>query len=212
MEKEIRSFEVQQTEDEYVEGYAAVFNSRSELLGNFVEEIEPGAFADVLENDVFALLNHDANYPLARTKNGTLELTEDEVGLKVRFKLPNTSFGNDIRELLKTGIINKMSFAFSVAKDEWKKADGIPLRVIKKAERLYDISPVVYPAYPETSVSIQARDMAKAISEKTNVNDAIIGAIEGDLQEQVADNEKSQKRALKQAYRARERERYSKII
>lgn len=166
MDREIRSFEVRQVEDEFVEGYAAVFTSRSELLGNFYEEIEPGAFDGVLGDDVFALLNHDPNFILARTKNGTLQLSQDEFGLKVRFQLPKTSLGNDMREMLKSGLIDRMSFAFTVKTDKWSKVDGIPLRTIKKVERLYDVSPVVQPAYKETSISIQARDMANSMSEK----------------------------------------------
>ena len=175
MDREIRSFEVRQVEDEFVEGYAAVFSSRSELLGNFYEEIEPGAFDGVLDDDVFALLNHDPNFILARTKNGTLQLSQDEVGLKVRFQLPRTSLGNDMREMLKSGLIDRMSFAFTVKTDKWSKVDGTPLRTIMKVERLYDVSPVVQPAYKETSISVQARSMALELAEASeDKNDVML--------------------------------------
>lgn len=162
--KEFRA--VEDGDARYLEGYAAVFNSRSELLGNFVEVIEPGAFADVLENDAVALLNHDANYPLARVSNGTLTMQQDDVGLKVRFKLPDTSYARDIWTNVRDGLLKQMSFAFEVGKDSWSKLqDGTALRTIKTVKRLYDVSPVTYPAYPETS--IQARSMADEVQNWT---------------------------------------------
>lgn len=146
----------------YLEGYAAVFNSRSELLGNFIEVIEQNAFADVLDNDAVALLNHDPNYPLARRSNGTLTLEQDSTGLKTRFRLPDTSYATDVWNMVRDGLLKQMSFAFEVGKEGWSKLqDGTPLRSIQKVKRLYDVSVVTYPAYPETS--IHARSMAEQL-------------------------------------------------
>lgn len=166
--KEVRSFEFRALDEEngdmVLEGYAAKFESRSELLGNFYETIQRGAFSDVLQNDVVALLNHDSNYVLARSSNGTLSLTQDETGLKATFKIADTSYGRDVWKLVKEGLLERMSFAFQVGKDSWGKVDGTPLRKIESVSRLFDVSVVTYPAYPETSIA--ARDMATALSEK----------------------------------------------
>lgn len=179
--KEVRYFDVaefralqDENGEKVLEGYAAVFNSRSELLGNFYEEIEYGAFAEVLGNDAVALLNHDSNYPLARVSNGSLVLEQDEVGLKTRFKLPDTSYARDIWNLVGEGILKQMSFAFAVGKDSWSKLeDGTPLRKIRSVSRLYDVSVVTYPAYPETSV--QARSMALELAEASeDKNDVML--------------------------------------
>ena len=95
-------------ESRTVEGYASVFNSMSEDLG-FREVILPGAFSDVLDNDVRALYNHDSNYLLARTTSGTLELKEDDKGLYYRFEMPNTSYGNDMLELFRRGDLTSLA-------------------------------------------------------------------------------------------------------
>jgi HK97 family phage prohead protease len=148
-------------ESRTVTGYAAKFNSPSEDMG-FVEFIEPGAFAEALENsDVRCLFNHDPNLILARTASGTLKLTEDEVGLRYEFDIPETTFGNDFRTMLKRGDISQSSFSFTVREQVWEediKPDGSYSysRRIKKVERLYDVSPVTYPAYPDTDVALRA--------------------------------------------------------
>lgn len=143
-------------ESRTVEGYAAVFERDSELIfGIFIERIAPGAFADVLDNDAVALFNHDPNLILARNKVN-MTLTQDEKGLLYRFDAPNTTAGNDLLENLRNGNVRTSSFAFTVAEEKWTYSEDKnkpSIRTIVKVERLFDVSPVTYPAYPDTSVA-----------------------------------------------------------
>lgn len=145
-------------EEGMVEGIAAVVNSITDL-GYFREMIAPGAFDDVLKDDVRALLNHDRNYVLARTKAGTLELSLNDKGdLVYKYQTPNISYALDLAENIRLGNINQSSFAFYISDEEWKDLDSDnPLRVIKKLSRLVDVSPVTFPAYPDTSVSAREK-------------------------------------------------------
>lgn len=137
-----------------IEGYAAVFNSDSQVMwGNWIERIAKGAFSEVLNDDVVALFNHDPNYILARNKVN-MTLRQDERGLIYRFDAPNTTAGNDLLENIRNGNIKQSSFAFTVADQTWEEKEGEPsIRTITKIERLYDVSPVTYPAYPDTTVA-----------------------------------------------------------
>lgn len=141
-----------------VEGYASVFNSMSEDLGGFREIILPGAFSNVLDNDVRALYNHDSNYLLARTTSGTLELKEDDKGLYYRFEMPNTSYGNDMLELFRRGDLSQSSFGFTVEKDSWRMEEGQHVRYIERVGSLFDVSPVVYPAYTAASSGLRSAE------------------------------------------------------
>jgi len=151
-----------------VRGYAAKYKTKSDNLGTrdyeFFEVIEPGAFDDVLNEDVRALFNHDANQILARSKGGkgTLRLGVDDTGLWYEFEAPDTRAGNDLLVSLRRGDVDQSSFAFTVSKDgqEWAEVrtdeKTTVTRTIKKVERLFDVSPVTYPAYADTSVSVRA--------------------------------------------------------
>jgi len=141
-----------------VEGYASVFNSMSEDLGGFREIILPGAFSNVLDNDVRALYNHDSNYLLARTTSGTLELKEDDKGLYYRFEMPNTSYGNDMLELFSRGDLSQSSFGFTVEKDSWRMEEGQHVRYIERVGSLFDVSPVVFPAYASASSGLRSAE------------------------------------------------------
>jgi HK97 family phage prohead protease len=145
-------------------GYAAKFNALSEFIGEFREEIAPGAFAAVMGGDVRALFNHDANMVLGRTTNGTLRLSEDETGLRVEVSLPDTRYADDLWTLVQRGDISQMSFGFTVGASgqTWRKQAGTPIRRITKVNRLLDVSAVTYPAYQQTS--IQARDIEAALA------------------------------------------------
>lgn len=168
-----------------VEGYAALFNSTTTIGGWFDEMIEPGAFTEALQSsDIRALFNHDPNYILARSTAGTLEVTEDDKGLFYRFEVPNTNFGNDFLEMLRRGDVSQSSFAFTVAKQRWEEEkmgeESKYKRVIEKVDQIYDVSPVTYPAYPETSVSARSKatELQKPIISTINKVDAL----ERDLQ------------------------------
>lgn len=147
-------------------GTAAVFNSLSEDLGGFREQIAPGAFASALaSSDVRALYNHDANMVLGRTSAGTLRLMETDKGLEFEVDLPDTSYARDLMACMQRGDINQCSFGFSIGEDgdTWQRdAAGMWTRTICNVSRLYDVSPVTYPAYPETECALRSLRAAKA--------------------------------------------------
>lgn len=143
-----------------IEGYAAVTESRTDL-GWFREEIAWDAFNDADMSDVRALFNHDPNQILARTKSGTLKVEIDDKGLKYSFEAPNTSLGNDLLELVRRGDISQSSFAFTVKEQEWIERQGErELRRITKVDTVFDVSPVTYPAYGDTTVAARSKEAA----------------------------------------------------
>jgi HK97 family phage prohead protease len=156
---------VENAESREVIGYASVFTNTdgnpalSENLGGFREKIDPEAFNGVLDNDVRALFNHDPNLILGRTTAGTLSLSVDERGLKYNFTAPDTTTGNDLLVNLENGNITQSSFGFIVEEDDWDEDEnGMTIRTIKKVGRLLDVSPVVYPAYPDAEVGKRSLD------------------------------------------------------
>lgn len=159
-------------ESRKIVGYAALFNTRSEDLGGFVEVIEPGAFGDSIgRSDIRALINHNDNLVLARSTTGTLKLEEDEKGLRYEFDVPDTTYGNDLLTNVRNGNITQSSFAFSLGSGEeyesWEEMeDGRLLRKIKKFDRLYDVSPVTYPAYRATTVSARSMDKVEELKKE----------------------------------------------
>jgi len=161
---EARSFpfevtEVRKTDGEptKIGGYAAVFNKLSDDLGGFREKIDPGFFSDVLGDDVRALFNHDDNMVLGRTKNDTLTLEEDSKGLKVEITPPDTTYARDLLTLIDRGDVNQMSFQWVTAIDEWDETDlKKVIRTLKKAKSLWDVSPVTFPAYPQTKAGLRS--------------------------------------------------------
>jgi uncharacterized protein len=136
-------------------GYAAVFGEWSEDLGGFRERIAPGAFQSTLSGDVRALWNHDPAFVLGRTTNGTLRLHEDDRGLKIEIDPPSGALFSSFLENVRRGDVSQMSFGFSVVEDE-KSFDenGKRLRTLKSV-RLHEVSPVTFPAYPQTEVSLR---------------------------------------------------------
>ena len=158
---ELRTSEVRAAGDDslVIEGYAANFDTETDL-GYFRETIARGAFDDVLEDDVRLLLNHEGA-PMARTTNGTLELSVDENGLKYRAALADTQDGRDLYKLIKRGDISQSSFAFTITDEKW--SEDRSTRTVQRMGKLLDVSPVTYPAYATTTVS--ARNMATAKEE-----------------------------------------------
>lgn len=137
-------------------GYAAVFNSPTDIGGYFREQIAPGAFtAAIGRDDVRALINHDENFVLGRTTAGTLTLAEDEKGLRVEIVPPDTQAARDLMVSMERGDISQMSFGFIARKQQWDETGTTPLRTIQEAD-LFDVSVVTYPAYPDTSVAVRS--------------------------------------------------------
>lgn len=134
-------------------GYAAVFDSPSEDLGGFTEIIKHGAFKGRTDDDVRLLINHDPNLLLARTISDTLRLKEKPEGLHVTADIADTQAGRDLKVLIERGDMSQMSFGFRVLEDSGDvDEDDNLIRTITKVRELFDVSPVTYPAYPETSI------------------------------------------------------------
>ena len=153
----IKNVEARQAEDGTMRlsGYAAVFNDDSVPLP-FIERIAPGAFRKTLAEtpDVRLLINHEG-LPLARTKNGTLRLTEDQAGLYMDADLPDTQAARDLYTLVERGDVDQMSFAFRVIRQKWN--EGRTERTLTEVSLADgDVSVVTYPAYPTTTVEARA--------------------------------------------------------
>jgi len=173
----VSDFELRETGDGMTfTGYASVFNSRSENLGGFTEFVAPGAFTRSLKsrNDVKLLWNHDSGQVLGSTRAKSMTLVEDARGLKVEAKLPNTQLGRDTAELLRTGLVDSMSFGFNVIKDSWN-AEGNERTL--HAVRLHEVSIVAFPAYAGTAGTTSVRSL-EALVKRTEVDpDALDAAI-----------------------------------
>lgn len=163
--KETRISEIQAVSEEkmIIEGYAIKFNEQT-LIGTeahgFKEIIAVDALIETNMKDVPLKYNHQDNFlVIARTRNKSLELEVDEVGLKIRAELLDTQSNQDIYKMVKSGLLDKMSFAFTVKNQSWDRTGTIPIRTIQKIDRLYDVSIVDVPAYEGTSVYARSLEL-----------------------------------------------------
>lgn len=166
------TIELRETEDgqRTITGYAVKWEMKSHTMGwftRFREQFKKGAFTESLnKEDQRALWSHDTSKVLGRTKNGTLRLYEDDIGLRFELDLPNTTLGNDAYETIKRGDVDGVSFGFRMLKQEWDEADpDNVVRTITQAD-LFEISPVGFPAYPDSQVSARSEDPYKAYLEE----------------------------------------------
>jgi len=163
-------------------GYAAVYNRLSLDLGGFREEILPGAFDKILnrqrgKGDVVALFNHDSNIVLGRSSSGTLELSSDDKGLKYVVTPPVSRA--DVLELIQRRDVRGSSFAFTVdPKNESFRTgeDGKAIRQIREVSGLYDVGPVLNPAYPSTSASVAMRSYEAWLATQTQPEPEAVAA------------------------------------
>lgn len=158
--KEIRLSEIRAIDDNQeemiVEGYAAVFN-KSANMGWYTEIIDRNAFNDCDMKDCVLKYNHEDNFLiLARTRNGSLQLTVDDKGLKIRASLIDTTQNKDIYKMIQAGLLDKMSFAFTVKKAEWDYDNDI--RRITSIDKLFDVSVVDTPAYESTEIFARKKE------------------------------------------------------
>lgn len=167
-QKEVRTFNINNLvtraaddgSTNVIEGYASIFNSRTNIGDMFEEVIAPGAFAEAVSSqaDVRALFNHNWDKVLGRTKSGTLRLSEDDHGLKFEVDLPDTTSGRDLAESLKRGDISQCSFGFIPVNETWDWDLETPLRTINSVE-LFEISVVSLPAYEDTEVALRSKQL-----------------------------------------------------
>lgn len=141
-----------------LEGYALVFNEDT-LIGDeengFIECIDRNALKEANMTDVPMKYNHnDSHLIIARTRNKSLQLTVDDKGLKVRAELIDTESNKDIYKMVRAGLLDKMSFAFTVSSQKIDRSGDIPKRTITGIDRLYDVSVVDLPAYDQTSIVV----------------------------------------------------------
>lgn len=138
-------------------GYAAKFERLSQDLGGFVEKIHKKAFDRCLKRcDVRGLKNHDPAMLLGRTKSGTMRLAIDETGLRYEIDVPDTQVGRDLMTEVERGDIDGSSFSFTTEPDgdSWDDSTDPPTRTLTNVRDLYDVGPVAYPAYLDTSASM----------------------------------------------------------
>ena len=182
IENRLADVEFKESEDNkmVLEGYALVFNQET-LIGDeengFIESIDRNALANVNLKDVPMKYNHNDSFLIiARTRNNSLQLMVDEIGLKVRAELIDTESNKDIYKMVRAGLLDKMSFAFTVSSQKIDRSGSIPKRTITGIDRLYDVSVVDLPAYDQTSIvvgrslalvdtELKAMDMEKAKKE-----------------------------------------------
>lgn len=158
---ELRDAQFSENEEQrkVLEGYAVVFDTPTVLYEyngiEYKEIIDREALKNADMKDVCLKYNHGDNaLILARTRNGSLQLTVDGHGLKFRATLPNTTSANDVHELVKDGILDKCSFAFRVEEDSYNS--DTHTRTILKIKRMYDVSVVDIPAYEDTNVEARS--------------------------------------------------------
>ena len=152
------SFKEEDEQKMVLEGYAIVFDQET-LIGDkekgFIESIDRNALKNANMKDVPMKYNHDDSFLIiARTRNNSLRLTVDDIGLKVRAELIDTDSNKDIYKMVKAGLLDKMSFAFTVSSQKIDRSGDIPKRTITGIDRLYDVSIVDLPAYDQTSIVV----------------------------------------------------------
>lgn len=143
---------------EKITGHAAIFNEYTDI-GWFMERIMPGAFKDSIKSDdIRALFNHDPNYVLGRNIAKTLTLKEDRDGLAIEIDPPDTTWARDLMHSIDRGDISQMSFGFQTIEDKWEysEKEGEPDKRDLIKVRLFDVSPVTFPAYEGTDVAVRS--------------------------------------------------------
>ena len=154
---ELREFQLRD-ENYVVEGYAAIFDKPYVLFedtdgSQFFEVISKDAFANANMDDIIFLYNHEGMV-YARVSNKTLEVVVDEKGLRIKADLSSTASSREMYEAIKTGLVTKMSWAFSINGDDYNRKTRT--RTVTDVKRVYDVSAVSIPANPETEISARA--------------------------------------------------------
>lgn len=155
-------------EDLIVEGLVNKTESWSHTLGvrkKFKEKICRGAFDKAIQkaNRIDFLCEHDSSKLLSTTENNSLQLWEDEEGLKMRAVICPTTYGRDLYELMRSKLVNHMSFGFRVLSDKWKKlSNGTFERIVEELE-LLEVSAVRNPAYPQSAIAARGIELVEDV-------------------------------------------------
>lgn len=161
-------FAVIEGEKTVIRGYAAKFGTFSEDLGGFRTTIAPGAFDRVIMlADCRLLVNHDPNLLMGRVSSGTLKLTTDATGLHFEGVPPQTDTTAHYAELIRRGDLDGCSFTCEIDVDQWDWSGETPIRTIQSVSELYDVGPVTFPAFPDTSVAADAFSLVAARREES---------------------------------------------
>lgn len=195
-QREIRSIsdiEIREAQDSMLlEGYIAKFDTYTELWDGFFEKIDRNAFDETLSDghNIFLLFNHNYNKPLASTRNNTLTLTTDEIGLKFSARInEKLSYAKDVYELVKSGEMRGCSFGFYAKKDEYvydSEKDEYKRTLLNL--HLYEGTITPVPAYDTTVVQARAKDIADEEKEKLN-QDKELESLKADLELIAIENE-----------------------
>jgi HK97 family phage prohead protease len=170
----------------------------SDDLGGYREKISPGAFQGVLDSDVRALLNHDPNEVLGRTKSGTLRLFDEPKGLRFELDLPDSPLGQNMRSAVSRGDLDGASFRFEVGDEAWDK----DVRTVKTVKRLHDVTLATYPAYPSASVELRTKPTVK---EESTMDEATVSS-EGGAEAAIDDKPEAEQRTSTGTLRVTERD------
>lgn len=170
--RELRAIMAGENNLKNIVGYAAVFDKPSEDMG-FIEYVRKGAFRKAIANsDARALFNHDTDtLPLGRQSAGTLTLKEDETGLYFEIDPPNTTAARDLMISIDRGDIKEASYGFTVAIDEWDWKSEPPTRTIVEVDQIFDVSPVVFAAFNDTTVALRAMEEHRQSAVRSNGDD-----------------------------------------
>lgn len=170
--REYRSMKIERREiaegeapDYTVRGYASTFEPYCLFEDNgvkYFEQIDANAFDEADMSDVIFLYNHEGMV-YARLKNGTLKLSTDDHGLLSEADLSSTTQSRELFEAIQSGLVDQMSFAFTVAEDEYDKKTHT--RIIHRIGKVYDVSAVSIPANPGTDIGVATRDYFHGVME-----------------------------------------------
>ena len=167
---EVRAEKIPDSDEMIVEGYAVVFESPQAYDSiNYTEVIDRDALNNTDMKDCVLRYNHsEEGFSLARTRNGSLELKTDDMGLHVRARIIDTQHGRDLYKMIKEGLVDQMSFAFTVTREEWD--DKTNTRRILEIDKLYDVSAVDQPFYQDTSIFARSLEDFKKEAKKKQLD------------------------------------------
>lgn len=169
--------------DLIIEGYFAVFNSAYEMGGGMSESIAPGAFANSLDGDVRALINHDTTLVIGRTAAGTLSLREDEHGLWGRISInPKDGDAVNIHARVERGDVDQCSIGFEILSEETDFREDGSIHWTIREVKLWEVSVCTFPAYEETSVKARSMQRDEMLARKNEAwKEAMLSKLKGEI-------------------------------